>query len=73
MSDEKKDQKTNDQPEVDKKEDSEKEKSEQENKMREIILLTDGNNVRIVKNETAGKIELIGILQTLTQFLMNNK
>lgn len=40
--------------------------------MRQIIIETDGNQVRVVKSETAGKIELIGILETLISFIKGN-
>lgn len=33
--------------------------------MRKIIIETDGNNIHIVSADVAGKIELIGILQSL--------
>ena len=34
-------------------------------KMRQIILETDGNDIRIVKAEVSGTIEMTGILQRL--------
>jgi len=37
--------------------------------MRQIIIETDGTNIRLVKAEVGGKIELIGILQGLIGFL----
>ena len=39
--------------------------------MRQIIIETDGNNIRIAKTEAAGSIELIGILKTLLDALVN--
>lgn len=37
--------------------------------MRQIILETDGTNIRIVKSEASGKIEFIAILQAVIGFL----
>lgn len=34
-------------------------------KMRQIILETDGNNIRIVKADVAGSLEFIAILQSV--------
>lgn len=52
-------------------------KLEKENKTkvstRQIIIETDGSNIRIVKAETAGKIELIAILQAIIGELSNPK
>ena len=42
-------------------------------KMRQIIIETDGSSIRLVKAETAGSIELIGILQNLIGFLNQPK
>ena len=41
--------------------------------IREVIIQTDGTNLKIVKNETAGAIELMGMFQTLMGYLANNK
>lgn len=38
-------------------------------KMRQIIVETDGDDIRLVKAEVSGKIELIAILQTLAAHL----
>ena len=45
-----------------------KEKISSENKMRQIVIETDGNGVKIVKSEVAGTIEFIGILQSLIEY-----
>lgn len=37
--------------------------------MRQIIIETDGNNINLTKVEVSGKIELIGILQNLIEYL----
>ena len=66
MNDEKKDQDTS----VEEKGET---KEETKSNKRTIIIETDGTNVNLVKDGTAGKIELIGVLQSLTAFLMNNK
>jgi hypothetical protein len=42
-------------------------------KIRQIVIETDGNDIKIARAETSGKIELIGILQTLLDFLRNSK
>lgn len=36
-------------------------------KMRQVLIETDGTVVRIIKNESAGSLELISILQALLQ------
>jgi len=33
--------------------------------MRQVIIETDGNNIKLVKNETAGALELVALLQTI--------
>ena len=33
--------------------------------MRQIIIETDGSNINLVKNETAGVLELSAVLQTI--------
>jgi len=40
-------------------------KKEENKKMRQIIIETDGNTVKIIKAEIAGNFELRGILQTI--------
>jgi len=51
------------------KKDIKKEEKVETPKMREIIIQTDGNDIRLVKAETYGKIELIGVLQNLIGYL----
>jgi len=41
--------------------------------MRQIIIETNGNDIRLVKAEVGGKIELVGILQGLITFLNQPK
>jgi hypothetical protein len=38
-------------------------------RMRQIIIETDGNQINLVKSETAGKLELTAILQNLIVFI----
>lgn len=45
----------------------------QASRMREIVLQTDGNDIKIVKNETAGNLELIAILNMLLSNLTSPK
>lgn len=45
----------------------------QKNKRRQIILETDGNNVFLTKAEVNGRIELMGVLNTLIVYLNNQK
>ena len=45
----------------------------QVSRMREIVLQTDGNNIKIVKNETSGNLELIAILNMLLSNLTSPK
>lgn len=42
-------------------------------KMRQIIIETDGNSIKLVKTEVAGTIELVGILQSLIEYVKNGK
>ena len=42
-------------------------------KMRQIIIETDGNIVKVVKNETAGNLELLATLQAVIGFVANAK
>ena len=44
-----------------------------EPKLRQIIIETDGNNVKIVKAEVNGNIELIGILNTIISHFDSQK
>ena len=54
-----------------KKEENEMETNDIEEKppMRQIIIETDGTNIQLVKAEVSGKIELIGVLQSLIGFI----
>lgn len=38
-------------------------------KWREILILTNGDSIKIERADVAGKIELVGILQNLIAFL----
>ena len=40
-----------------------------ESKMRQIIIETDGDDIRIVKAETSGRIELIAVLQNVIGYI----
>lgn len=42
-------------------------------KMRQIIISTDGNNIKIEKAEVLGRIEFIAILQNLISFINKQK
>lgn len=42
-------------------------------KMRQIIIETDGDNIHLAKADVSGRIELIGILQSLIGFLNQPK
>lgn len=46
---------------------------EEKPKMRQIILETDGNNVTLSKAEVNGRIELLAILQTVIDYLRQQK
>ena len=41
--------------------------------MRQIIIETDGNNLKIIKAEVAGNIELVGIFERLINFINKPK
>lgn len=41
--------------------------------MRQIIIETDGNNIKIAKAEVAGNIELMATLQAVIGFLSQQK
>lgn len=52
--------------------------NESENKntplpLRQIIIETDGNDIKILKAEVSGKIELIAILQNVINYLNSTK
>ena len=53
-----------------KQEKSEEPKAQQP-KMRQVILETNGTNIRIAKNETSGNLELIALLSTILNQLQN--
>lgn len=50
-----------------------KEVKQEEVKVRQIIIETDGNSLNIVKNETAGTLELVSILQSLLSYITTKK
>ena len=41
--------------------------------LRQIVIETDGTDIHLIKAEVGGKIELIGILQTLIAYLNQPK
>ena len=43
----------------------EEQKTFEKPKMRQIIIATDGNNIRLIKNETAGNLELMAVLSAI--------
>ena len=45
----------------------------QEPRMREIIIQTNGHDIKITKNETAGSLELLAVLQALIGSLTSPK
>lgn len=49
------------------------EEKKEEKIQRQIIIETDGNEIKIVKAEVAGQIELVGILNTLLLHLTKSK
>jgi len=51
---------------------AEEQKKEEIKPMRQIIIETDGNKVHLVSADVSGKIELVGILKALIDFI-NNK
>ena len=48
-------------------------KEEPQAPKRQIIIETDGNNINLTKNETAGVLELQAVLQTILQKLIQSK
>lgn len=40
-------------------------------KMRQVIIETDGSNINIIKNETAGNLELVAMLSVIMNRLQN--
>ena len=53
------------------KQEKQEEVKPQQPKMRQVILETNGNDIRIALNETAGNLELIALLSTILQKLQN--
>lgn len=47
--------------------------SQQVPQMRQIVILTDGNNIKISRNETSGSLELLAVLQALIGSLTSQK
>lgn len=47
----------------------EKSEEKEPKKMRQIVIETDGDIVNLAKAEVAGKIELVGILETLIKYV----
>lgn len=45
----------------------------QEPQMRQIVIETDGNNIKISRNETSGNLELLAVLQALIGSLTSPK
>jgi hypothetical protein len=39
--------------------------------LRQIIIETDGDKINLIKAEVSGRIELLGILQTLVSYINN--
>ena len=54
-------------------ENEKKEVQPEEQKKRRIIIETDGDNINLVKAEVSGKIELIAILQMLSDHIRTNR
>lgn len=50
-----------------------KKETVKEQKMRQIIIETDGNNVNIVKAEVSGKIELVAIMNLIATSVQQAK
>ena len=46
---------------------------EEKPKVRQIIIETNGNDLKIVKAEVGGSIEFVAILQTLIGYINNQK
>ena len=63
MAEDKKEEKLNELPKI----------GEETPKKRRIIIETDGNNINLVSADVAGRIELVGILQSLITFLNQTK
>lgn len=52
---------------------AESKKESQQPRMRQIVIETDGSNINLVKNETAGVLELMAVLQTILTKLAQQK
>ena len=52
-----------------KKEVKKPEVKKEKRQVRQIIIETDGDNINIAKNETAGTLELVSVLQSLLNFI----
>ena len=52
-------------------EEKKEEPKKEEKVYRQIIIETDGNEIRIVKSEVAGQIEFVGVLESLLNHLKN--
>lgn len=65
--------KNNKEEQVEEKKTDEKEQPQAQPQMRQIIIETDGNNIQIIKAEVGGRIELIGVLQSLITYFNQQK
>lgn len=43
------------------------------NKVRQILIETDGSSIKIIKNETSGNIELLAILQAIITLITKRR
>lgn len=50
-----------------------KEASKEISSMRRIVILTDGNNIKLEEANVAGKLELVAILQSVINFINQAK
>ena len=48
-------------------------KDKQPEKMRQIVIETNGDDIKLIKAEVSGRIELIAILQNLVGYLNSQK
>jgi len=55
------------------KEGKKQEEQKPQQKMREVIIQTDGNSINLTKNETAGNLELIALLSTVLNKLQQTQ
>lgn len=49
------------------------EEKKEESKMRQIIIETDGNSIKLTKVEVAGEIELLGILEGIIKTIYDKR